>query len=94
MGPEVLVMSLRAWESLSADDQIIFRDAARKSNTFMRELWAGWEQRSQQQAKAAGNMIIADIDKRPFEQAMDPIHAKLVTDPELRQLIERIRQVQ
>ena len=36
MAPEVLVMSLRAWESLSADDQIIFRDAARKSNTFMR----------------------------------------------------------
>ena len=85
MGPEVLVMSLRAWESLSADDQIIFRDAARKSNTFMRELWAGWEQRSQQQARAAGNMI---------EQAMEPIHAKLVTDPELRHLSERIRQVQ
>ena len=51
MGPEVLVMSLRAWESLSAEDQEIFRDAARKSSAFMRELWAGWEQRSRQQAQ-------------------------------------------
>ena len=60
----------------------------------MRELWAGWEERSRQQAKAAGNVIIADIDKRPFEQAMSAIHAKAVTDPDLRQLVERIRQVQ
>ena len=43
MGPEVLVMSLRAWESLSADDQAIFREAARKSSMFMRELWSGLE---------------------------------------------------
>jgi tripartite ATP-independent transporter DctP family solute receptor len=94
MGPEVVIMSLRAWESLSADDKVIFRDAARKSSTFMRELWTGWEERSRQQAKAAGNMIIADIDKRPFEQAMSAIHIQTVTDPDLRQLIERIRQVQ
>ena len=46
MGPEVLVMSLRAWESLSEDDKVIFRDAARKSSAFMRGLWAGWEERS------------------------------------------------
>jgi TRAP-type C4-dicarboxylate transport system substrate-binding protein len=94
MGPEVVIMSLRAWESLSADDKVIFRDAARKSSTFMRELWTGWEERSRQQAKAAGNMIIADLDKRPFEQAMSAIHVQTVTDPDLRQLIERIRQVQ
>ena len=32
MSPEVLVMSLRAWESLSAEDRDVFRDAARKSS--------------------------------------------------------------
>src|SRR6266496_3302170 len=53
MGPEVLVMSLRAWESLSAEDQQIFRDAARQSSTFMRNLWNGLEERSRQQARAA-----------------------------------------
>ena len=60
----------------------------------MRELWSGWEERSQQQAKAAGNVIVSDFDRKPFEQTMGSIHAKAVTDPELRQLIERIRQVQ
>ena len=94
MGPEVLVMSLRAWESLSPEDREIFRDAARKSSMFMRELWSGLEERSRQQARAAGNTIIAEFDRKPFETAMGTIYAKTVTDPDLRQLIERIRQVQ
>jgi tripartite ATP-independent transporter DctP family solute receptor len=94
MGPEVLVMSLRAWESLSAEDKEIFRDAARKSSAFMRGLWSGLEERSRQQARAAGSTIVADFDRRPFETAMTAIHAKTVTDPDLRRLIERIRQVQ
>jgi tripartite ATP-independent transporter DctP family solute receptor len=94
MSPEVLVMSLRAWESLSAEDRDVFRDAARKSSTFMRGVWSGLEERSRQQARAAGNTIVADFDRKPFENAMTAIHAKSVTDPDLRQLIERIRQVQ
>src|SRR5262252_382540 len=94
MGPEVLVMSPRAWESLSAEDQQILRDAARKSSVFMRELWSGLEERSRQQARAAGNTIIADFDRKPFEDAMNTIYEKTVSDPGLRQLIERIRKVQ
>src|SRR5262249_39181670 len=36
MGPEVLVMSLRAWRELSPEDRGIFRIAARDSSRFMR----------------------------------------------------------
>jgi tripartite ATP-independent transporter DctP family solute receptor len=94
MGPELLVVSPRAWESLSAADQDIFRDAARKSSAYMRDLWHGLEERSRQQARAAGNTIISEFDRTPFEQAMSTIYAKTITDQGLRQLIERIRQVQ
>jgi TRAP-type C4-dicarboxylate transport system substrate-binding protein len=87
-------MSPRAWESLSAEDQEIFRDAARKSSAFMRDLWSGLEERSRQQARAAGNTIIADFDRKPFEHAMSAIYEKTVADPGMRQLIERIRKVQ
>ena len=93
MGPEVLVMSLHAWESLSREDQDIFRDAARQSSTFMRNLWNGLEERSRQQARAAGNVIIAEFDRKPFENAMSAIHAHAVTDTDSRQLVERIRRV-
>ena len=94
MGPEVLVMSRPAWESLSAEDRIIFKEAAGASSAFMRELWSGLEERSRQQARSAGNTIIANFDRKPFEEAMSTIYAKTVTDPDLQRLVERIRRVQ
>ena len=42
----------------------------------------------------AGNTIVANFDRKPFEEAMSGIYTKSVTDADLRQLIERIRQVQ
>jgi tripartite ATP-independent transporter DctP family solute receptor len=93
MSPEVLVMSLRAWDSLSTEDRQIFREAAEKSNIFMRELWTSLEERSRQQARSAGNIVIADFDRKPFEDAMSVIYASMVNDADAQRLIERIRQV-
>ena len=93
MSPEVLVMSLRAWETLSDEEKDVFLEAAVKSNIFMRELWTSLEDSSRQQARAAGNTIIADIDRKPFEDAMRVIYDKVSADPEARELIERIRRV-
>jgi tripartite ATP-independent transporter DctP family solute receptor len=94
MAPEVLVMSLRAWQSLSDDDRMIFRDAARESSKFMRQLWSGLEEKSRQQARAAGNLII-EVDRKPFADAMASVYAKPIAESlEQQYLIERIRQVQ
>ena len=70
MSPEVLVMSQKAWASLSAEDQKIFREAALRSSRFMREKWRDLEEHSRKQAEAAGVTIITDIDRKPFEAAM------------------------
>ena len=94
MGPEVLVMSLRAWASLSDEDKAIFRAAARESSAHMRGLWNGLEETSRQQARANGNTIIENFDRKPFEKAMNAVHKKLVTDPDMIDLVERIRKVQ
>lgn len=95
MSPEVLIMSLRAWESLSDEDKKIFRDAARESSAYMRKQWKALEESSRRQAEAAGNVINAEFDRRAFEAAMEPVYAKTAaTNRALRPLIDRIRQVQ
>src|SRR3954469_20046211 len=94
MSPEVLVMSKKAWESLSADDRKLFREAAQQSNLFMRAKWQELEQRSRQQAEAAGVTIVTDFDRKPFEDAMAGIYAKARRDPAATKLIERIRNVE
>ena len=94
MSPEVLVMSQKAWQSLSDEDKNIVRDAAIKSSRFMREKWRELEERSRQQAKAAGVMIVTDIDRKPFVDAMAGIYAKAQADPAAAALIERIRKAE
>lgn len=94
MSPEVLVMSKKAWGSLSAEDQQIFRESALRSSRFMREKWRDLEERSRQRAEAAGVKIVTDIDRTPFEAAMAGLYAKAKRDPAVAQLIERIRKVQ
>jgi tripartite ATP-independent transporter DctP family solute receptor len=94
MSPEVLVMSLKAWQSLSTDDQKIFREAALQSSRFMREKWRHLEDRSRRQAEAAGVTIIRDFDRKPFEAAMDGLYERVQRDPAAARLIERIRQVE
>ncbi|MGD0846197.1 TRAP transporter substrate-binding protein [Bradyrhizobium sp.] len=93
MSPEVLVMSQKAWDSLSAEDRKIFREAAIESSHFMRERWKALEERSRRQAESAGVTIITDFDRKPFEAAMDGIYAKARRDPAAAELIERIRRV-
>jgi tripartite ATP-independent transporter DctP family solute receptor len=94
MSPEVLVMSRKAWESLSADDRKLFREAATQSNLFMREKWKDLEQQSRRKAEAAGVIIVTDFDRKPFETAMAGIYAKAQRDPTAARLIERIRKVE
>jgi len=94
MSPEVLVMSQKAWESLSAEDRTIFRDAAIQSSRFMRAKWKDLEEQSRKQAKAAGVAIVTDFDRKPFEAAMAGIYAKAQRDPAAAELIERIRKVE
>jgi tripartite ATP-independent transporter DctP family solute receptor len=94
MPPEVLVMSQKAWASLSAEDREIFREAATRSSHFMHEKWKDLEAQSRRQAETAGVAIIADFDRKPFEAAMAGIYATAQRDPATAELIERIRKVE
>ena len=94
MSPEVLVMSQKAWQSLSAEDQKIFRESALRSSRFMREKWKDLEDQSRKRAEAAGVTIVKDFDRKPFEAAMATIYEKAQRDPATARLIERIRKVE
>jgi tripartite ATP-independent transporter DctP family solute receptor len=94
MSPEVLVMSRKAWDSLTPEDQKIFRAAAQESGTFMHQQWKAWEERARDQARKAGVMVVTEFDKRPFVDAMAEIYQGALSDPKLRQLVDRILQVE
>ena len=89
--PEILVMSKRSWDGLSAEDQATVRKAAKDSVPYMRELWQAREKASEKKVRAAGVEVITDIDKAPFMAAMDGVYKKHVTSEKLKNLVARIR---
>jgi len=91
MTPEVLVMSLKAWDGLSDDERKIFREAALESSRFMHERWKELEVRSRADAEAAGVKVTTDFDRASFEAATLGIYTKAMRDPATAELIERIR---
>jgi len=90
MGPEIVIMSRRAWDELSVEDRTIFRDAARESSRYMREQWQNWERQSRKQAMDAGVTVIEGIDRKPFEAATAPLRDGLRVHPRFGPLIKRI----
>ena len=77
MGPEIVVMSRRAWDELSTEDRAIFRAAARNSTRYMREQWLSWEQQSRQRALNAGVTVIDNIDRKAFAAATAPLRDEM-----------------
>jgi tripartite ATP-independent transporter DctP family solute receptor len=90
MGPEIVVMSRRAWDELSSEDRTIFRAAARDSSRYMREQWLSWEQRSRKQAVSAGVTVIDNVDRKAFEAATAPLRNEMRKDSRFAPLIQRI----
>ena len=88
--PEVFVMSKTAWDGLTAEDQEIFRQAARESMERQWELWDAQVATSRAKVEAAGSEV-TEPEKQPFIDAMGPVYDKYVNTPELQDLVERIR---
>lgn len=80
MTPDVLIMSLRTWESFSPEDQVLVKEAARKSVDVMRNLWDARVEESKQTLIDSGGEILTDIDTGPFRELMGPVYDEFVTE--------------
>ncbi len=90
--PDMLIMSLRTWNSFSKDDQSLIKEAARYSVGVMRSLWDARVEKSKKTLRDAGGMILSDIDSEPFRARMGPVYDQFVT-PELQPYLTKINRV-
>ncbi len=91
MPADVLVMNLKAWQSLSPEEQAALQKAARESAQYQRELWKAECERIYELLEAEGVKITYDVDPAPFMKAVEPVYAGL--DPWQKAWVERIRAV-
>jgi tripartite ATP-independent transporter DctP family solute receptor len=86
--PEILVMSRKAWDGLSKNDQGLLTRLAREAQLEERALWIQYEKQALDKAKAAGIQIIEVSDKKPFQDAVKPVWDKY--GPRFVDVIKRI----
>lgn len=91
MLPDVLLISTHTWDRLTSEEQNWVQEAALRSVGYQRELWKQSEQEALEAVKKAG-VVIVHPDKEPFFKRVESLHTKYKENPELADLIEKIRE--
>ncbi len=91
MVPEVLMMSLDRWNSLTDSQQAIIKKAAREAELLMRKLWAERVEDVKRTAANARVEVIEPADLQAFADAVMPLYAPFKENPVYADLIARIR---
>jgi TRAP-type C4-dicarboxylate transport system substrate-binding protein len=92
MTPEVLVFSKKVWDTLSKEEQVEIRKAAKASVPFYVNLWEAREKDAKASVIKNGAKIVtaAEIDRKGFIDAEKPVWDKFANTPELKALVQEI----
>jgi tripartite ATP-independent transporter DctP family solute receptor len=88
--PEVLFMSKRRLDAMSAADRALVLDVAAQSVPYMRRLWDRQEAESRAAVEKAG-VQVAQVDRNAFTRATAPMIEAHLSDPVLMRLHRQIR---
>jgi tripartite ATP-independent transporter DctP family solute receptor len=92
--PDVLVMSVGAWERLTPQQQRWVKASARASSVHQRELWLKAEQESLEVMERSGLEIVTDVDKEAFRRKAAAMYRdREYGEPQIQDLIRRIAEV-
>ena len=92
MAPEVLVMSNRTWQRFGEKDRELIRETAQRSIEVMSGLWAERVREARAIAAAAG-VIVVDVRKAAFLDAVKPVYERFASNPASAALVRRIQAV-
>lgn len=91
--PEIIAINASIWDSLSAADKKIVKEAAVEAAELQHELWAKREKASAAKVVAAGVKSNTIPDKSAFQAAMKPVYDKyLAENKDLVPLVKLIQQ--
>jgi len=93
--PEVLLMSKKAWESLTPEQKTAMNTAVKESSDYMRRLWTESEAQALAKARKEGVMVIekSQIGMNGIEAFATKLYSKYTTDVEMLQTILAILSV-
>lgn len=88
--PDVLIISTVVWNALTPEEQRIVQEAADESAQHQKKLWQEASEEALRAVEAAGVTIIRP-DKGPFLEKVAPLLDSYRREPEIYELMQRIR---
>lgn len=90
--PDVVVISSKVWNSMSANQQEIMKSTAKDMTESYKTAWANFENEVLDAATAKGVELVRDVDTAAFQAACQSIYENLKTnDPVVYAVVERIQ---
>jgi len=89
MVPDVFLIGMQRWQTLSSAQQLIMREAARASYVRMNKLWSTFQDESRKAAEVMG-VTFTQPDKTAFAERAKALMADLAGDRTLNDLARRI----
>ncbi|OAT21755.1 putative rhamnogalacturonide-specific TRAP-type transporter substrate-binding subunit [Buttiauxella gaviniae ATCC 51604] len=89
--PDILLMSNLAFEKLTTAQQKIIREAIKASIEYEKAAWDAEIEKTKKEAVKNFNVEFFEIDKKPFQQAVQPIYDGLKDTPQLYGLYQTIQ---
>ena len=88
--PDVLLISTIVWETLTPQEQAWLQEAAGESAQYQKILWQEASDAALKAIEESGIEILRP-DKAPFAEIVAPIYESFKSEPEVYDLIQRIR---
>lgn len=89
--PDILVMSQQAIKKLTPQQLALVKEAIKESIDFEKSAWEAEIEKTRQQAVKDFNVEFNDVDKKPFQDAVQPIYETLKAKPALYTLYQNIQ---
>jgi tripartite ATP-independent transporter DctP family solute receptor len=92
--PDIVIVSTKVWNKLDDQEKQWIQEAADESAVYQYKLWADSVEESLREMEKAG-VIITYPDQTPFREAVESLYETIkLTQPEMYEMVERIRRVE
>jgi tripartite ATP-independent transporter DctP family solute receptor len=91
--PDVVLMSTKVWDQLTAEQQEWLQEAADESAEYQKVLWREATDEALRAVQEAGVEVIYP-DKAPFAHQVEPMYESYRSQPETYEAIQQIRAIQ
>lgn len=94
MIPDFMIISVKAWNKLTPEQQEIVKAASRAATAFHKELWGKAEEDALKIAAEKMGVTIVRPEKQPFIDKVQSIYDNYAKDPVVSDLVAKIRATQ